>query len=211
MAGLQFLINSPAVRKFDLNLESQIEKYKNVSYDEMHVGNLARLREAANNLLASVGNNESIAEVLKPHLDNILFQLEKVSSFQCTHITPQSSTSNYDAIGYGFTLDEKQRIAIRMNGFDYKENHVWDEIVKRFGSNIKRGELTNIAQLLADTAGIKLDRDAKRRKSVLLKWFDEHWEKVLPLLDYVVLSDNEDAVLSENETTNDLFDFVETK
>ena len=84
---------------------------------------------------------------------------------------------------------EKRRIAMRMNGFDSKDNPVWNEISRRFGSNIKQGELTNIAKVIAESAQIKLDRDAKRRKSVLLKWFDENWAEIQPFLDYVRIDD----------------------
>jgi hypothetical protein len=89
---------------------------------------------------------------------------------------------------------EKERIAERLGGFNTKDNFVWKEIAARFGTNIKQPELLSIANVLASHANLKLDRDAKRRKSVLIKWFDEHWPQVQPYLDYVVL---EDAHVSE--------------
>jgi hypothetical protein len=84
---------------------------------------------------------------------------------------------------------EKERIAERLGGFNSKDNVVWKEITHRFGSNLKQPELLSIAHVLASHAGLKLDRDAKRRKSVLVKWFDEHWSQLCPYLDYVVLED----------------------
>jgi hypothetical protein len=89
---------------------------------------------------------------------------------------------------------EKERIAERLGGFNSKDNFVWKEISNRFGNNIKQPELLSIANVLASHANLKLDRDAKRRKSVLIKWFDEHWAQVQPYLDYVLL---EDAHVSE--------------
>ena len=157
--------------------------------------NQTRLRDAANRLLQSVGSDESLINLVKPQVENLIVQVQSFLT---------SSTSQPGQFPTGLPIqpamlqqqtkngcDEKQRIAMRMTGFDIKENHVWDEIAKRFGANIKRGELTNIAKVIADAAEIKLDRDAKRRKSVLLKWFDEHWDKIYPLLDYIVLSDSE--------------------
>jgi hypothetical protein len=38
---------------------------------------------------------------------------------------------------------------------------------------------------------VHLDRDAKRRKSVLLKWFEENWNAIYPFLDYVVLEETQ--------------------
>lgn len=84
---------------------------------------------------------------------------------------------------------EKKRIANRLNGFNAKDNHVWREITQRFGVNIKQPELLSIAQVVATNANIKLDRDAKRRKTVLIKWFEENWSAISPFLAYVVLED----------------------
>jgi hypothetical protein len=84
---------------------------------------------------------------------------------------------------------EKDRIASRLNGFNSKDNTVWKAITQRFGANIKQPELLSMAQVLASHANIKLDRDAKRRKSVLIKWFEENWTAIEPFLQFVVLED----------------------
>jgi hypothetical protein len=84
---------------------------------------------------------------------------------------------------------EKDRIANRLSGFNSKDNTVWKAITQRFGSNIKQPELLSMAQVLASHANIKLDRDAKRRKSVLIKWFEENWLSIEPYLQFVVLED----------------------
>ncbi|EAX97547.1 hypothetical protein TVAG_006780 [Trichomonas vaginalis G3] len=84
---------------------------------------------------------------------------------------------------------EKERIAERLGSFNPKDNAVWHEITQRFGANIKQPELLSIANVLAQNASIKLDRDAKRRKSVLIKWFEENWNAIQPYLAYVVLED----------------------
>ncbi|OHT05398.1 hypothetical protein TRFO_06001 [Tritrichomonas foetus] len=84
---------------------------------------------------------------------------------------------------------EKERINSRLNGFNPKDNPAWREITQRFGNNIKQPELLSIATVLANNASLKLDRDAKRRKSVLIKWFEENWSAIQPFLDYVVLED----------------------
>ena len=70
---------------------------------------------------------------------------------------------------------EKERIQSRLGNFNPKDNHVWRTITQRFGANIKQPELLSIAQVLASGANVKLDRDAKRRKGVLIKWFEENW------------------------------------
>ena len=83
--------------------------------------------------------------------------------------------------------NEKKRISARMSNFQPKECKAWKEITQKFGNNIKQQELLSIANVLSSSAKLKLDRDAKRRKTVLIKWFDENWEAIKPFLPYVVL------------------------
>lgn len=85
---------------------------------------------------------------------------------------------------------EKVRIQGRMGHFNSKDNAVWKAITEKFGHNIKQPELLSIAHVLAQSANVKLDRDAKRRKTVLIKWFAENWPNLEPYLQYVVLEDN---------------------
>jgi hypothetical protein len=84
---------------------------------------------------------------------------------------------------------EKSRIATRLDGFNPKDNDVWRAITGKFGATLKQPELLSIARILSANANIKLDRDAKRRKSVLVKWFEENWSSISPFLEYVVLED----------------------
>ena len=86
--------------------------------------------------------------------------------------------------------NEKLRISERLCGFNAKESDVVKAIYTKFGANVKQGELVNIAQVIASKVNIKLDRDAKRRKTVLLKWFSENWSKIQPYLKYIVLEDD---------------------
>jgi hypothetical protein len=41
-------------------------------------------------------------------------------------------------------------------------------------------QLVSIAELFAKDANIPIDREAKRRKGVLFKWLDDHWDALLP-------------------------------
>ena len=167
------------------------------------VENQARFRDAANELLKTIGSNESSVSFVKPQIDSLILQVQR-------YITECASRCDMEEVGCETKVqknniyDERERIAMRMEGFNQKDNCAWLELTKRFGQNIKRSELMNIAQVLADAANIKLDRDAKRRKSVLLKWFDEHWTRIRPLLDYIVLEgdgeENSDYVLEDPDS-----------
>lgn len=84
---------------------------------------------------------------------------------------------------------EKLRVFTRLKGFKAKDSMAWSEITRRYGSELKHGELLSIAEVVASNANVQLDRDAKRRKSVLIKWFEENWTRISPFLNYVVLED----------------------
>lgn len=112
-----------------------------------------------------------------------------LSSFQIDALSnPQEFTLNYTSRPVAET-PEKARISERLKDFNPRETDAWKKITQKFGPNIKQPELISIANLLASQAKIKLDRDAKRRKSVLIKWFQEHWDEISCYIDFVVLED----------------------
>jgi hypothetical protein len=119
-----------------------------------------------------------------PNIAAITNLLLQNRDFQPSQLTEMVAFNN------GEVSKEKERISSRMAGFNPKDNDVWRKITERFGPNIKQPELLSIAQVLSSSCNVKLDRDAKRRKSVLIKWFEENWGTISPFLDYVVLEDS---------------------
>jgi hypothetical protein len=83
--------------------------------------------------------------------------------------------------------EEKSRIETRLAGFDAKNSFVRLALQVRYGSRITHDELLSIAELVAGVVGIKVDRDAQRRKNVLLKWFEENWQIIYQILPFIVL------------------------
>ena len=73
---------------------------------------------------------------------------------------------------------EVERVENRLAGFVPKDSHAWEVISNLYGSDVKQIHLRAIAEDIANHLAIRLDRDAKRRKTVLIKWFDENWDKV---------------------------------
>jgi hypothetical protein len=82
---------------------------------------------------------------------------------------------------------EIQRIQHRIDGFNWKNSHAWLCLCSQFGPRLNQEELVSIAELTASRLGIRLDRDARRRKVVMIKWFQEHWAALQPLLRLVIL------------------------
>ena len=83
----------------------------------------------------------------------------------------------------------KQRVQERLGQFDPYHSEQWTELTERFGSTIKQDELVSIANILSNELGITVDRDARRQKTVLIKWFSENWNAIHPLLDYVEMEE----------------------
>lgn len=108
-------------------------------------------------------------------------------------LTPNFQSSLSNPVQKISVQREKDRISQRLGNFNPKDNEVWRFLTLRFGQNIKQQELLSIADVLSKNAGIKLDRDAKRRKSVLIKWFEENWQQIKPYINYVVLDDGENG------------------
>jgi hypothetical protein len=71
---------------------------------------------------------------------------------------------------------DRQKVCRRIGDFEWHKSAEWEEICRRYGGDLLHKDLLAIAKVTAIKAGLPLDRDAKRRKNVLIKWFHEHWE-----------------------------------
>ena len=90
-----------------------------------------------------------------------------------------------------------------MNGFSLKDSIAWQEICKRYGPNLNQSELLSMAEIIGQEAGIKVDREAKRRKEVLIKWYEENLEVVLKMLPYFKLVDSNGNALRGDDQEDD--------
>ena len=50
------------------------------------------------------------------------------------------------------------------------------ELEKIFGRHLKHTELQLVGKILSKKTGVKLSRDTKRSKPLLLQWFADHWD-----------------------------------
>ena len=95
---------------------------------------------------------------------------------------------------------EKERIEKRLQGFQYKNSNAWKTLIQLYGETVKRSTLCEIAKFISSAKQLKIDRDAKRRKDVLVKWFEDNWSDVYPFIKYVRVK-NEIPFFSQNEIT----------
>jgi hypothetical protein len=86
---------------------------------------------------------------------------------------------------------EVKRIQKRIRGFNWRKSPAWRRLGVSYGPKLNHSELVSIADLVATKLTIKPDRDARRRKIVMIKWFEEHWAAIEPLISYIVLEDGE--------------------
>ena len=107
-----------------------------------------------------------VSLLIPPTSQNLL--ITRPQHFDYTKPTPFLTTQSA----------EVERVENRLSGFVPKDSHAWEVISELYGSDVKQIHLRAIAQDIASHLCIKLDRDAKRRKTVLIKWFEENWEKV---------------------------------
>ena len=73
---------------------------------------------------------------------------------------------------------EKERIKQKLAGFDPQTSLAVLYIHQQFGNDISHAKLTELARFASEQAHVMLDRDSKRRKSMLLKWFHDNWLKL---------------------------------
>jgi hypothetical protein len=91
---------------------------------------------------------------------------------------------------------ERTRVASRLSGFDSARSFAWREFCARFGASLNQAELLSVAQVLASEAGVKVDREAKRRKEVLIKWFDENYLAIAPILPRIRLENTDGKTMT---------------
>lgn len=82
---------------------------------------------------------------------------------------------------------ELLRVNQLVQGFNANKSNAWIYLKSNYGDKITHNELIHIAKIVSVYTGIRVSRDAKRRKVVLLKWFDENWHAIKPVLAMVSL------------------------
>jgi hypothetical protein len=79
-------------------------------------------------------------------------------------------------------LQEREIIADRVRDFCCDDSRPWKFFVERGWHQLSMKEYVGIGQVLACEANLEIDREAKRKKPVLLKWMDDNWDTLSPLL-----------------------------
>lgn len=141
----------------------------------------------------------SVQDLLKDNSEFRMKILQKLKSF-LTYVTLFEKEVAYkeDAVDHTPSIKaikvERDKVEARLKDFNYKESRAWKEITDRFGSKLSQSELLAIAVIISYCDRLKLDREAKRRKEVLIKWFDENIDRCLLYFESMVLVDEGDNI-----------------
>lgn len=90
---------------------------------------------------------------------------------------------------------EKQKLKGKLGDFEWEKSEVRQWMAETFGRELKQFELQQIAEncvlTIKKTTGreLKLDREAKRRKTFLWKWYSENFGEIKDILSRIVLRD----------------------
>ena len=104
-----------------------------------------------------------------PHMDDAFDQTKTPSERQCSK--------------------EKILNEIRMRGWNMKESKGFKYLTSILNGNVSLHNCRVLAQTVEAYMGLQLDREAFRRKSVCVKWFDENYELIRPFVDkHIVIS-----------------------
>lgn len=87
--------------------------------------------------------------------------------------------------------------------YDYKSSRAFRELTEHyFYPSIRQNELVSIAIAVANACDLHVERDAKRRKDLLIQWFEKHWETIEPTINNIIVFSKEGDVLNRGGKSN---------
>ena len=66
------------------------------------------------------------------------------------------------------------------NGAISMKPPILNELEKIYGRKLKQPDLQQLGSVLASKIHLKLDRNTKRSKALLIKWFETNWQLIYP-------------------------------
>jgi hypothetical protein len=69
---------------------------------------------------------------------------------------------------------------------DLYKTPVIGPLEEMIGHKLKQKELAQLGKMLSDRTAIRLDRDTKRNRPKLLRWYSDHWDALGPVIQELV-------------------------
>ena len=103
------------------------------------------------------------------------------------------------------TLPEGVRSDILLGNFQPYQSRGWQFINTIVSHPVSCNGLVSIATVFSEVLQIPLSRDYMRRKALVIKWFDENIDKILPWrniisIEYAEYHDLSDPTVSDDKT-----------
>jgi hypothetical protein len=89
-------------------------------------------------------------------------------------------------------MHERKALESRTSGFQFKETDAYKQLQRRGFDNLKFSQLRAMATVMASHCNLEIDRQARRRKNICLKWLYEHWDVLEPELARMEMEFNSD-------------------
>ena len=85
--------------------------------------------------------------------------------------------------------DDKEKVKAILGDFDPNKSEAWLTLEECFGVNVKQPPLLEIAKIIGQHVHINVNRNARRRKSVLIKWYHDNWNALKPYIKHFQVDD----------------------
>jgi hypothetical protein len=121
---------------------------------------------------------KAVAQLLNMVLTNPGIQSDTAESLRAV-----AQQFGGDAFGVPDRLQkERKSLNNRMKGL-HKVPSPWNHVLEERGLiNMRFSEIVALVEVMANSVGLPMDRECKRRKTVLFEWVDHHWAVLAPVL-----------------------------
>lgn len=105
----------------------------------------------------------------------------------------ESRTRKFKPVQNSQAREEMRFVKKKLDGFNPSNCDAWKLLTNRFGPKISQEQLLSLAIVLSRHLNINLYREYKRRKSMLIKWYNENLIKIWPfIVNQIVITDKDD-------------------
>jgi hypothetical protein len=135
----------------------------------------ARYEHARAQLLQLIGSDPESSSAIHAHVRQLLDALT------------QSPTGSSDALH-----QERSLLEARLRNFDLASSPPYQLFQAKGWHSMKFPEMVSVCEVLAKESHVPMDREAKRRKTVLFKWLSDNWMQLKPQIDTLQLMFQDD-------------------
>jgi hypothetical protein len=96
---------------------------------------------------------------------------------------------------------ERQFVEKNRQGFDPHTCRAWVLLTKKYGPTIPHNNLLSLANVVSIHMKLPLLRESKRRKDMLIRWFDDNIDCVWPFIETKIRISDDSGKLIDYDTS----------